>query len=208
MEHNLGGDSFKSYVPGIESPNDIFYHMCYPLEYQYLFEKRTSPWEMQEIDHRYLENFRIESHQIDRLYLLEEGERDYVKPWDLMCRLNVDGVKYFVSMGASCDYTGFDCRGGGFIQFTKLPDFFLENIADYPDMIYTYLKNDGYSVQKPNLEHRVSRKFWKNPPMLKFLCHEGIYKHSNVLSHFKEVLPKMLVNSVMEFIQIQISKDE
>ena len=43
----------------------------------------------------------------------------------------------------------------------------------------------------------------KNAPMLKYLCHNAIYKHRDVLFHFKDELPTILANSVHDFIKIK-----
>ena len=94
---------------------------------------------------------------------------------------------------------------------TKLPDFFLENIVTIdqkPNEVYKSLKEDGYNVQEPDLLHKVHPKFWNNAPMLKYLCHNAIYKHRDELAHFKNDLPKFLANSVADFIKTKDWMDE
>ena len=76
-------------------------------------------------------------------------------------------------------------------------------INQNPDQIYKSLREDGYHVQEPDLLHKVHPKFWNNAPMLKYLCHTAIYKHRDVLPHFKDELPTILANSVNDFIKIK-----
>ncbi len=51
----------------------------------------------------------------ESLWIYEEGENDS-EDWELVGKLK-NGM-YF-SFNASCDYTGFDCQGGGAIDFSK-----------------------------------------------------------------------------------------
>ena len=95
---------------------------------------------------------------------------------------------------------------GEILLFLALPDFFLENMVtqdQHPMQIYESLLEDGYKVQEPDLLHKMHPKFWNNTPMLKYLCHVAIYKNRNKLSHFKEKLPKVLANSVDDFIRVK-----
>ena len=198
---------FKSIVPNINTQEDINDALCLPLSYQYMFEKRTSPWEMKDWDHENLNNFTIEPEKIDRLYHMVAADEDQdFRSWEIACRVDYMGEKHFVEMYANCDYTGFDCQGGGHIVITKLADFFLENMVTIDqdsNQIYKFSKEDGYNVQEPDILHKVHPKFWNNVPMLKYLCHIAIYNHRDELSHFKNELPKSLVKSVDDFIIIR-----
>ena len=205
MQQEKTMSRFKSIVSNINTQEDIDDALCLPLSYQYMFEKRTSPWEMKDWDHDDLINFTIEPEKIDRLYHMVANDEDpNFRSWELCCRMEYNEEQYFVEMYASCDYTGFDCQGGGHIAITKLSDFFLENIVTIdqnPIKVYKSLKEDGYDVQEPDLLHKIHPKFWNNTPTLKYLCHNAIYKHRNELAHFKDKLPKILANSVDDFIK-------
>ncbi|CAL4150038.1 unnamed protein product, partial [Meganyctiphanes norvegica] len=187
---------FKSYIPEINTQQDIDNDLGYALNYQYMFEKRTSPWEMKDWDQDELNAFVIEVENIDRLYHMVADDVDpNVRSWEICCRMDYNGEKYFVEMYSSCDYTGFDCQGGGLVSITKLPDFFLNNIVNIgqiSDRVYKALLDDGYRVQEPDPLHKMHPKFWNNAPMLKFLCHNAIYNNREKLSHFKEELPQIL----------------
>ena len=198
---------FRSEILGISKVEDIDEQLAYPLSYQFMFDKRTSPWEMKEWEKEELSFFFIEVERIDRLYHILANESDpNFRQWELCCHMDFNGSKYFVEMYANCDYTGFDCQGGGYISFTNLPQFFLENMVTLdqdPDKIYLSLKKDGYEVAPPDHLHKMHPKAWNNPPMLKYLCHLNIHKNKEVLSNFREVLPTILANSVDEFIMVQ-----
>ena len=58
---------FKSLVPDIKTVDDIDYYVGYPLIYQYMFERKTSPWEMSTWDDN-LYSFEIDTDYVDRLY--------------------------------------------------------------------------------------------------------------------------------------------
>ena len=203
---------FKSCNPNVSSYEDIDDELCIPFSYQYMFDKRTSPWEMKDWDQDKLNDFVIEPEKIDRLYhMVADDEDQNSRAWELYCRLDYKGAKFFVEMYASCDYTGFDCQGGGNITITRLPDFFLENIVSQDqdsDKIYRSLLDDGYDVQEPDPLHKMHPTFWNNTPMLKYLCHITIYKNKDVLGHFKDELPKILANSVDDFIKVKEWENE
>ena len=162
---------------------------------------------MKDWDQDELTNFTIRVEKIDRLYyILSNDEDQNFRSWELCCRMDCTGEKYFVEMCANCDYTGFDCQGGGLISITKLPDFYLSNIISNnqnPKEIYKALLDDGYKVEEPDPLHNVPPMYWRNVPMLKYLCHVAINKNKDVLSHFKDELPPILANSVDDFIKVK-----
>lgn len=203
---------FKSCIQSINSQEDIDSALCLPLNYQYMFDKRTSPWEMKNWDQDDLNSFLIKPEKIDRLYHISANDEDpNFRTWELCCRMDYKGEKYFVEMYANCDYTGFDCQGGGHVCITKLADFFLNNMVtndQNPDKIFNALLEDGYDVQEPDPLHKMHPKFWNNTPMLKYLCHNAIYENKDKLPHYKVNLPQILANSVDEFIQVKDWENE
>ena len=120
-----------------------------------MFDKRTSPWEMADWDQNELNDFVIETENIDRLYHMVVNDADEnCRSWEICCWMYYKGEKYLVDMYSNCDYTGFDCQGGGVMCITKLPDFFLTSmvtIDQNPDQIYKSLIEDGYTVQELDL---------------------------------------------------------
>ena len=55
-----------------------------------------------------------------KVYYYQEGENDSDE-WVIVCK-NKDDV--YIYLRASCDYTGFDCQGGGMISFSKNKNHF------------------------------------------------------------------------------------
>ena len=115
---------FKSFEPNIVNSQDIKDKLYKPLSFQYLFEKRVSPfdrekWKPFEND---INGFTIKPAMIDRLYLLDvNDEESYDQYYELFCRMWHNGIPYFLRMTAKCGYCGFDCRycGGGDIIFCR-----------------------------------------------------------------------------------------
>ena len=146
-----------------------------------------------------LEKYAVDSEDIDRVYKIVSNEEAYDdSDWSMRCRVDYKGEKYFVSFDASCCPHGFDCKWsrGGSIFITKLPHFFLNSLVGYfdRDMVYSALQDDGYDVRIHTQSYfrSVPRKCWTDTPTLNFLCHSMIYNNRDVLSHFKEHLPKLL----------------
>jgi len=48
---------------------------------------------------------------MDRIYDFNEGSNDDA-PWTIVGRMEVNDTTVFIYWHASCDYSGFDCRGG------------------------------------------------------------------------------------------------
>lgn len=198
---------FKSAIATVSKVDDIEEMVGYALIYQYMFVKRTSPWEMQTWDYHELEIFKVDLNKIDRLYYIDHFD-DSVnsKTYEILIRMNYNNEKIFVRLSAGCDFTGFDCQGGGEIYITRNPNIFLKSIVDQyhnPLLIYKHLLEDGYSVEEPSEFDLTPRHQWNSVPMLKFLTHQTVYDNRSNLGHYPQVLPSMLSNSVTEFIQVQ-----
>lgn len=54
---------------------------------------------------------------ITEIYFQQDGEKDE-ETWILVYHTNAYGGLY-VYFEASCDYTGFDCRGGGEVKYSR-----------------------------------------------------------------------------------------
>ena len=209
---------FKSYFPDINTREEMIEKIGDALIHQQAFDKRTSPWETNDWSHTELKDFQINVECIDRLYHLST-ETGIITDfdWDLYCRIDHHGTKYFTHMHASCDYyphctsipphcSGFYVLDVGRITITKLPDFFLNNIISNHqnlDQIYLALLDDNYAIDKPNPLLEWYPKRWKNTPMLKYLCHMTIFENRKMLINFKDHLPKPLANGVYDFIKVQ-----
>ena len=198
---------FISYEPNICTREDIDDEIGYALNYQYCFNRITSPWEMEDWDQDELRSFKIEIEKIDRIYRIYVNiEDDNFRSWWISCRMHYKGEKYFVDMLSNCESCGFECQGEGTIRITKLPDFFLNHVLECDeanDVVYQALLKEGYNVQEPDPLQLTDPQYWKNVPMLKYMCHYTIYNNRDVLSHYKEHLPRLLSKSVDDFIKVK-----
>lgn len=186
---------------------DIADYVGHALLYQHMFERKTSPWEMNQWDQDELQSFDVELDKVDRLYNIDyfndgvSGSSFY-----LMVRMVYNEKHVFVELNASCDYTGFDCQGGGDIFITINPNLFSKVITRPPDdmeRLYQSLAEDGYHIDKQTEHDHTPVAAWHNAPMLKFLCHLAIFDNKDKLQHYQQVLPKVLKDSVHEFIIIR-----
>ncbi|XP_068206571.1 uncharacterized protein [Palaemon carinicauda] len=180
------------------------------LMYQYMFERRTTPWEMTEWDYDDLQAFKIDLGEIDRLYYVyfyDDGTSG--QDYRLIGRVEHKGQPLYVELVASCDYTGFDCRGGGVIFVSRDANLFMRLVLTSDckkDLIYQSLEEDGIEVEAQTEYDACRRMFWRNPPMLKYLCHQAAYEHRAKLQPQISSLPKCLANSIEEFINFNEAK--
>ncbi|XP_068206570.1 uncharacterized protein [Palaemon carinicauda] len=179
--------------------------------YQYMFERRTTPWEMTEWDYDDLQTFKIDLEEIDRLYHVyfsDDGTSG--QDYQLIGRVEHKGQPLYVELVASCDYTGFDCRGGGVIFVSRDANLFMRLVLTSDckkDLIYQSLEEDGIEVEAQTEYDACGRMFWRNPPMLKYICHQAAYEHRARLQPQLSSLPKCLIISVDEFIKFNDAKD-
>jgi len=200
-DSNTTHPAFRSLDSTVYNADDIEELIGEALLYQHMFEKRTSPWEMQNWDYEELQEFTLKLKRVDRLYYIHHFD-DQVssRTFEMLVRMKYKKEKYFVHLSAGCDFTGFDCQGGGEIYITKSANIFLKSIVaetHNPSVIYRSLIEDGYKVEDP------SNFDSSHTPMLKFLTHQAVYDNQDHLSHYPEVLPSLLTESVTDFIQVQ-----
>ncbi|CAL4105611.1 unnamed protein product [Meganyctiphanes norvegica] len=191
--------AFRSIVSTVHNAQDIEELIGEALIYQHMFEKRTSPWEMQTWDYEELQDFKLKLKRVDRLYYINHFD-DQVssRTFEILLRMTYKKEKIFVHLSAGCDFTGFDCQGGGEIYITRSANIFLKSIVEEhhdPQSIYNSLVEDGYKVEEPTQ--------FGGAPMLKFLTHQAVHDNRDTLSYYPEVLPSILTDSVTDFIQVQ-----
>ena len=202
---------FKSVDPAVIDTTTIKKYLREPLGHQYIFDHRTTPWERQQWDYDELQSFKIDVGKIDRLYHIRttdinESDREY----ELIARLQYKGQPLYVELNASCDFTGFDCQGGGAIFVSRNASLFMRLVltsGNKKDLIYESLAEDGIEVEEQSEFDACQRIFRKNVPMLKYLCHEVFYKNEEELQPYLSLLPTILSNSVDEFIQFHKAKE-
>ncbi|KAG7157949.1 hypothetical protein Hamer_G026506 [Homarus americanus] len=113
----------------ITSADDIHELIGTALEYQYMLDKRTSPWEMCEWKDEELENFKINLEAVDRLYYIYHSDEGVSRQdFEFVGRMVYNDRLIYIQMDAGCDYTGFDCAGGGEIYITFDAQIFLKSI--------------------------------------------------------------------------------
>ncbi|XP_042893996.1 uncharacterized protein LOC122267876 isoform X2 [Penaeus japonicus] len=202
---------FKSLVEAVNSAQEIDDLVGEALTYQALIDKRTSPWEMKCWNHEELQNFRIKLENVDRLYHIHFFDDQLEqREFELVVRMLHNKTHIFVQLSAGCDYTGFDCRGGGEIYISKDPQVFLKSVLeqDYDiQKIWRSMIDDGYDVEQPTEHDLKPMKLWHSIPMLKFLCHMAVYKNKEELKHYPQVLPKPVVDCIDEFIKLRMTRD-
>lgn len=203
-------EDFKSLMPNVKSAEDVDDELYYGLSYQWMFERKTSPFEKfwDEEDPR----FDIEANDIDRLYYMrairtgEYNESDYC----LVGRMKYKGGHVFVEMYAGCDSSGFDCQGQGYIYVTADPNIFYNVVAvqlDNSDDILQSLLDDGYKITCVEaVTDRVTA--WNNPCRLLFLCHEAVKDNIDRLAHYSDVLPPPLAKTMDEFLKYREASDD
>lgn len=203
--------NFKSIIPSFTSAEDISESICPALAYQDMFDRRTSPWEMEHFEGDALEKFEIDLEQVDRLYHITACHDAFGGEYEILARLDYRGKSAYVNLVASCDFTGFECQGGGYIYISFNANVFTRiMLGDHHkhDLIYESLASDGVNVEEQTEYDCHAARMWQSVPLLKYLCHLAIYKHKECLQPvYTEVLPKALIGSVEEFLKLQETKN-
>lgn len=202
--------NFKSVDPNVPNADIMDDYVGGALQYQCMFDKRTTPWEKTLWDDTELENFKIDLEVVDRLYYIYQFD-DGVngREFQMTARMDYKGRKVYIELVAGCDYTGFDCQGGGVIFISLDANLFMKLILteEYQsDLIYKSLAEDGIETEEQTEYDTCSRMRWTNAPMLKFLCHMSVYDNRKSLEHYPRVLPKILKDSVRDFIKTRDAK--
>ena len=96
----------------------------------------------------------------------------------------------------------------------------LKNKCQKP-LIHQFLAEDGIIIDQQQTDYDAGvdstvfwkngwdyiRVFWNNPPSLKYFCHQKVCDNKTVLNDcYPKILPKMLSNSVKDFIIFQEAK--
>ncbi|UHB41753.1 hypothetical protein MrNuV_ORF030 [Macrobrachium rosenbergii nudivirus] len=203
--------TFKSLNPEITNTTDIEDIFSEALCYQDMFEHKTSPWEMKNWEYEELEKFQLDPNTIDRVYYSSFNDDVFGRNFNLICRMVYKDAPLYVELIASCDYTGFDCQGGGSIFVSRDANIFI-NVCMSNDWnkepIYQSLEEDGIYINKElAAENNPCVRFQnRSPAMLKYLCHQTIYKNKTTLEPYIGELPKLLADSVIEFIKYHEAK--
>lgn len=203
---------FRSIDASITTADDMADLVGHALSFQYMFDRRTSPWEMENFDDDDLQSFEVNLEEVDRLYYINHYDDGISnREYEILARMDYGNKKAYVNVVACCDFTGFDCQGGGYIfvsfnanVFTKI---MLGRQHDH-EHIYRSLAEDGVAVEKQSEYDRAPACSWQSVPMLKYLCHVKISDRKNNLSQiYSEHLPKVLAESVGEFLRFRETRE-
>nr|BDT62727.1 MAG: hypothetical protein [Metapenaeus ensis nimavirus] len=206
--------AFKSLIPSVRTWMDIEEMVGDALFYQYMFDKRTSPWEMAEWPDGQLEKFKVESEAVERLYYIysyDDGVSG--QEYSLVVRVIYRDKPVYAYLSASCDFTGFECEGGGEIYISLDAQIFLKSIinSDFnPHDIWASMVEDGLKVEEPSdFDLLPTRLLLHGVPKLMFLCHMKIYKDEKerLREAAARYLPKILADSVEDFIKERRVRD-
>ncbi|XP_042239460.1 uncharacterized protein LOC121877701 isoform X2 [Homarus americanus] len=152
--------NLKSLVNGVQTAEEMENMIGTALSYQDMFDHRTSPWEMHKWEQEDLQKLKIDLEKVDRLYHIkfqddEVEQRDY----ELVARVEFAPKTWmFIELVAGCDYTGFDCRGGGEIYVSFDAQVFLKSVLnrDYSiHRIWQSMVEDDYEVGKKHVVEEI-----------------------------------------------------
>ncbi|KAK7082297.1 hypothetical protein SK128_024129 [Halocaridina rubra] len=159
--------------------------------YQSSFEKRTTPMEAQYWDYDTLQQFEIDLEKVDRvydIYYLDDGvsgERFY-----LVARMVYNEELIYVELAASCDFTGFDCQGEGYVFLTLVNG--MMSVIDY-NLTIDELNNirEKYGTVYLNNKKKLEKFNIIGSRELK-----SVKKYGNVLYILKDdTVPNILIHS-------------
>ena len=198
---------FRSLDPTVKDAETMDDYLGEALFYQHMFDKRTTPWEVQQWDYEALQKFEVNLEKVDRLYYIHYERKDG-KDFQMIARMEYEDRSFYVELNAGCDYTGFECQGRGVIFISTDANMFMKLVLteqeDFnKDAIYESLREDSIYVEEEDDTRfdKFSRMKWKNTPMLKYLCHEVIYQNRDTLREYSSLLPNILTESVDDFIR-------
>ena len=121
---------FQSKVSDIQSAEDIDNKINYALDYQFMFERTTTLWEMLTWNYEKLQEITINVEEIDRLYHIFCYEDDCKSEFSLIARMSYKNDEFlYVYLEASCAFYGFENYGSGTILVSKYPEFFVNNLS-------------------------------------------------------------------------------
>lgn len=213
--------NFKSCVPHVTSAQNILDIMGYAFDNQNLCHRWISPhekilWNQQDLHE--LQNIYLEVKQFDRLYAIQSIDSGSILY--LLGRMKYKQSYLFIEFKTHRYCNSWE---GGYINVTKYYNLFYKFISwkfkyhqlDNMWSIYQSLCDDGYYIERNDIRNLVCgdetsdmRKIKipinYSPPSLQNLCYITIYTKKQKLQRYhRQVLPKLLTDSVEEFKQIQ-----
>ena len=198
--------NFKSVDPNVYDAESMNYYVYEALIYQFMFERRTTPWEKDLWNYDELQAFTIKLEEVDRLYYIYYRSDVDGKEFKMVARVDHKGQSLYIEMNASCDFTGFDCEGQGCIFISSEANLFMKLIMTSDlevERISQSLEEDGIKMETLDQFDRYSHLGRRHVSMLMYLCHQTIYDHRDTLEKHIVSLPKYFQNNVREFNRTQ-----
>ena len=187
---------FKTLVPAVDDANKIHEMMGIKLKRQGRYTQCIAPCERSVFRDNGLQNIKVNVDEIDRLYFISKKE--------LIARIDYNGTHVYVMLDNKC-YIMFISQNANLFMNLVLP---LKYAEYHKHLIYKSLANDHIYVE--DMEEGDSeflRKFKKEVPSLKFMCHETSIR-SMKREYYKMVLPKILTDSLDNFKDIAVARDD
>nr|BDT62726.1 MAG: hypothetical protein [Metapenaeus ensis nimavirus] len=201
--------AFKSLDPSMSTQEDIDILMGGVLTLQHMFAKRTSPWEMAEWPGHQLENFRIETKTVERLYHISHFDDGVsIESFKLVVRVLYRKKPVYAILMAVWDYMSGSV--GGKIYVSLNAQIFLKSILcsdSNPHDIWASMVEDGLKVEEPSDFDFLPVGRWRNVPRLTFLCHMNIVNDERLREAAARDLPKILADSVEDFLREMGTRD-
>ena len=143
--------NFKSVISSVVNAEKMNDYLWYALSYQDTFERRTTPWEMNQWNYDDLQAIEIDLERVDRLYHIKISEESGDRIFEMIGRMQYNEEILYVKLYAGCDSSGFSCHGGGNIFISRDPNLFMKQpfeskIDKY--LIYKSLADDGIEVEE------------------------------------------------------------
>ena len=199
---------FKCFDPKVKNVDEMYTILGCALKRQGGdLLRRTTPWEMCQWNEDELQTFKIELEMIDRLYLVCMEDDINCTDYDMVARVQYKNEPLFVQLSAYSDCSSYEMCGS--IYVSRDPNLFL-NVIETPirdkNLIYKSLVEDGFQVDDMTEMDPVERLWRKNAPMLTYICHQVIYENEKALRPQISQLPKILVDSVENFIKLKLAR--
>ena len=188
---------FKSLDPYITDAEGISRRIRKALRYQYLFDRKTTPWEFCPSK---LRGINVNVEKIDRLYRIRKLRRRRGSIYELICRMDYKGVPLYVALHARGN---FSSQCGGLIFVTRDASTFTRAIFFPPQAMYKSLAEDDINVNHHHHHHHTE---CCRPPTLSYLCHETVCLNIKE-ERYMSVLPKLLIESLAIFRKMNVAID-
>ena len=202
----MQSNNFKSIDLKVTYAEEIDNYIGLALEVQRVFDRKTTPWEKNLWDDDELEHIKIYLEAIDRLYYINRNAQN--THFHMVGRMIYKGQPLYVQLRAGCECYRCGCMHG-VIFVSRDANLFMKLVMTkkfQKDLIYKSLADDGIIIEEQTEYDSCGRMFWNNAPMLKYLCHQVVYENQTKLKHYSQVLPKLLTDSIDDFIRTKDAK--